>query len=128
MWTAIGIILAVLAIELFVVWLSTRGFGSQPYRVCQNGAGRYLVQHYQCVTPKWIACECADPRKDWRKYEFVTVAEFDTLEGAMESYRAYMASYRQSEADKRAKEDAEIDMRKKQMHDNAIVKIFKVAG
>ncbi len=125
-WTIIASIPAVLAIALLVAWLSTRD--SHPYRVCQNGSGRYLVQQYQCVTPNWVSCEATDPRKDWRKYDFVTVAEFDTLDEATASYRSYMESYRQAEAVVRAREAAEAaELRKKEL-DNTIVKVYSIKG
>ena len=119
------IILAVFAVAVIAGCIldATR----KPYRVVRNGAGKFLLQAWQCTTPSWVSVEGPDPRKDYRTYKYVTIREFDTLEEATAEYRREMAAYLQSQADKRAQEAADFIVQQNKARDEEIVKVYRVS-
>lgn len=108
------------------IGIGSQYFKRKPYRVVRNGAGKFLVQHYQCVTPNWLECYNPDTGREWRKYEYVTIIECDTLEKATAHYREYMTSYIESEKAKRDNDAAECAAKRKKELNERIVKVYKI--
>lgn len=124
--TVIGCVLLFQLVAGLSICIGSRYFKRKPYRVVRNGAGKFLVQHYQCVTPNWLECENPDTRREWRRYEYVTFIECDTLEEASAHYRKCMASYMEKEKAKRNNEAAECAAKRKKELDERIVKVYKI--
>lgn len=125
--TVIGCVLLFQLVAGISIGVGSQYFKRKPYRVVRNGAGKFLVQIYECVTPIWLECENPEPRSDWRKYEYVTLIECDSLEEATAHYRKYMASYIESQKAKQASDAAEYVAKRKKKLDERIVKVYKIS-
>lgn len=125
--TGIGCVLLFQLVAGLSIGIGSQYFKRKPYRVVRNGAGKFLVQHYQCVTPNWLECENPDTGREWRRYEYVTIIECDTLEKATAHYREYMASYMESQKAKREDEAAERAAKRKKSLNERIVKVYKIS-
>ena len=123
----IGCIMLVQLVAGITIGICSTKFGPKPYRVARNGAGKYVLQSYECVSPKWVALDGWDSRREWRKYAYVTVAEYGSLEEATEAYRLHMDGWRASEEAKREAESEKLAAERKKAHDEAIVKVYKMA-
>lgn len=125
--TGIGCVLLFQLVAGLSIGIGSQYFKRKPYRVVRNGAGKFLVQHYQCVTPNWLECENPDTGRDWRRYEYVTIIECDTLEEATAHYREYMESYIESQKEKRENDAAECAAKRKKRLNERIVKVYKIS-
>ena len=116
-------ILAYIALIAFIIW---RGSIPTPkYRVVQNGAGKFLVQEYQYITPPYGS---DDPRIDNKiENKYVTICSFDTLQEASAQYRKYMALYRKQQAEEKSKQEAERAIKRRKEIDDTIVKVYKIS-
>lgn len=117
----IGCVLLFLLLAEISICVGSQYFKRKPYRVVSNGAGKFLVQCYKCVPPDWL---------EWipaaREYKYVTFIECDTLEEASAHYRKYMASYIESQKDKRDNDAAECAAKRKNQLNEHIVKVYKL--
>jgi hypothetical protein len=124
--TVIGCVLLFQLVAGLSIGIGSRYFKRKPYRVVCNGAGKFLVQHYQCVTPNWLECRNPDTGATWYRYDYVTLIECDTLEEATAHYREYMASYMEKEKAKRDKDAAERAAKRKKRLNERIVKVYEI--
>lgn len=123
----IGCVLLFSLVVGLSIGIGSHYFKRKPYRVVRNGAGKFLVQHYQCVTPNWLECRNPDTGREWCRYEYVTFIECDTLEEATAHYREYMTSYIESQKAKRDNDAEKCAAKRKKRLDERIVKVYKIS-
>ncbi len=125
--TVIGCVLLFPLVAGISIGIVSRYFKRKPYRVVRNGAGKFLVQHYQCVTPNWLECRNPDTGATWYRYDYVTFIECDTLEEASAHFRKCMASYMEKQKAKRSNDVAERAAKRKKQLNERIVKVYKIS-
>ena len=124
--TALYIILGVIALYGIVfLGILFEERDRKKYRVVQNALGKFNLQSYEYIAPRFVSDYEGEPRRKWQNYDYVTIKTFDTLEEASSE------CLRLLELDRREREEAsrnEMKRRSLEMErelSERVVKVYK---